>query len=111
MSFYAYMLRCRGSYYVGHTDNLEARLMQHQQGLIPGYTHTRRPVELIWYQDFSTRDEAFAAERRIKGWSRAKKEALFRGDWDTIVALAALRAEDRRPGQVTNPAHPSSASG
>jgi tRNA/rRNA methyltransferase len=89
MSFYAYMLRCSdGSYYVGHTDDLDARIGAHQSGLLPGYTQKRRPVHLVWHQDFVARDQAFAAERQIKGWSRAKKEALNRGDWGAIQLLS-----------------------
>jgi len=89
MSFWAYMLRCAdGSYYVGHTDNLEARVGAHQSGLIEGYTQKRRPVTLVWSQDFPERDQAFRAERQIKGWSRAKKEALIRGDWDGVRFLS-----------------------
>ena len=83
--FFVYMLRCAdGSYYVGHTDDLEQRFAQHQAGEIEGYTHQRRPVELVWSQETATRDEALAAERRLKGWARAKKEALIRGDWNAI---------------------------
>ena len=89
MSFHAYMLRCSdGSYYVGHTDDLEARVGTHQSGLLPGYTQNRRPVSLVWSQEFAERDEAFAAERQIKGWSRTKKEALIREDWDAIQVLS-----------------------
>ena len=89
MSFWAYMLRCSdGSFYLGHTDALEARVLAHQSGLIPGYTERRRPVELLWSQEFAERDEAFRAERQIKGWSRAKKEALVRGDWDGLRVLS-----------------------
>ncbi|WP_295647344.1 GIY-YIG nuclease family protein [uncultured Methylibium sp.] len=83
--FHVYMLRCGdGSYYLGHTDDLERRVAQHQAGDIPGYTHERRPVVLVWIQETATREEALAAERRIKGWGRAKKEALIRGDWSAI---------------------------
>jgi len=90
MTFWAYMLRCAdGSYYVGHTDDLDARFGAHQSGLIEGYTQDRRPVSLAWSQDFPDRDQAFAAERQIKGWSRAKKEALIRGDWAAIRRLAS----------------------
>ena len=89
MSFYAYMLRCSdGSYYVGHTDDLDARIGAHQSGLLPGYTQTRRPVQLVWSQEFAEREQAFAAERQIKGWSRAKKEALIKGDWDAVRLLS-----------------------
>jgi tRNA/rRNA methyltransferase len=90
MSFWAYMLRCAdGSYYVGHTDDLSARVGAHQSGLIEGHTQKRLPVLLVWSQDFPDRDQAFAAERQIKGWARAKKEALIRGDWPAIQRLAS----------------------
>ena len=89
MSFWAYILRCAdGSYYVRHTDDLETRFGAHQSGLIKGYTQKRRPVALVWSQEFGDRDEAFAAERQIKGWSRAKKEALIRGDWDGLQVMS-----------------------
>ena len=89
MSFCAYMLLCSdGSYYVGHTDDLDSRLAAHQFGLLPGYTSRRRPVHLMWRQEFAEREQAFAAERQIKGWSRAKKEALIRGDWDAVQLLS-----------------------
>ena len=92
MAFYAYILRCADrSYYTGHTDNLEARLAQHERGTLPCYTHDRRPVTLAWCEAFPTREEALAAERRIKGWSRAKKEALIAGDWQRISMLARNR--------------------
>ncbi len=89
MSFWTDMLHCGdGSYYVGHTDNLEQRVAQHVQGDVPGYTATRKPVTLIWSQDFATREEALAAELQIKRWSRKKKEALVAGDWAAISVAA-----------------------
>ena len=89
MSFHAYMLRCSdGSYYVGHTDDLEARIGAHESGLLRSYTQKRCPVQLVWQQEFPEREQAFAAERQIKGWSRAKKEALIRGDWDAVKLLS-----------------------
>jgi tRNA/rRNA methyltransferase len=88
--FFTYMLRCSdGSYYVGHTDDLDARFARHQHGEIPGYTSTRRPVELVWSDTFPDRDSAFAVERQLKGWSRAKKEALIAGDWELVRHLAS----------------------
>ena len=79
--FLTYMLRCGdGSYYVGHTDELEAKLAQHHAGTADEYTTTRQPVALAWSMPFPSRDAAFAAERRLKGWSRAKREALIGGD-------------------------------
>ena len=89
MSFYVYILRCAdGSYYVGHTDNLQMRLAQHEHGEIPGYTHTRRPVDLVFAVDCPTRAEAKARERQLKGWSRAKKEALIKGNWSRVQRLS-----------------------
>ena len=72
----------------GHTDDLELRIAQHQSGALGGYTAKRLPVVLVWSESFPTRDDAFAAERRIKGWSRAKKEALIAGDWALISRLS-----------------------
>jgi predicted GIY-YIG superfamily endonuclease len=93
MAFWIYLLRCAdGSYYVGHTDNLEERVQQHQTGELGGYTEKRRPVQTEYSQDFPTREEAFAAERQIKGRSRAKKEALIRADWNELRRLARGRS-------------------
>ncbi|MFN5128693.1 MAG: GIY-YIG nuclease family protein [Sphingomonadaceae bacterium] len=93
--FYCYILKCAdGTYYVGHTDNMERRFAEHQLGVFPGYTYKRRPVELIWSDMFQTRDDAKAAEKQIKGWSRAKKEALIRGDWDRVSELARCRSRN-----------------
>jgi tRNA/rRNA methyltransferase len=93
LDFYAYLLRCSdGHYYAGHTDDLDTRIAQHQAGAIAGYTQKRRPVQLIWADRFPDRDSAFTAERQIKGWSRAKKEALVRGDFDALRELAKRKA-------------------
>lgn len=84
-----YILRCADrSYYTGHTGNLEERIAKHQVEEIEGYTSTRHPVRLLFSEEFSTRAEALAVERRIKGWSRRKKEALIRGDWAEVSRLA-----------------------
>lgn len=94
--FHCYILKCAdGSYYVGHTDNMDKRFSEHQSGVFPGYTHKRRPVELIWNDAFQTRDHVQAAEKQIKGWSRAKKEAMARGEWDKISKLAKCRSRNR----------------
>ena len=94
MSFWAYMLHCADrSFYPGHTDDIENRMAEHRHGRFRGYTSTRLPVTLVWSQEFPTRYEALAAERRIKGWSRAKKLALIRGGWQSISTLARNREE------------------
>ena len=96
MPFWTYILRCSdGSYYVGHTDDIEHRMAQHNCGAISGYTAKRRPVAYLWSERFPTRDEAFAAERKLKGWSRAKKEALIAGNWTLVSFLARNRQGSR----------------
>ena len=102
MAFWAYMLHCRGgTFYVGHTDNLESRIAQHQAAVVPGFTRDRLPVELVWTQSFAGRIEALEAERRIKGWSRAKRMGLIRGDWASIQRLARNR-EAAKDGPSTS---------
>ena len=89
MPFHVYILHCAdGSYYVGHTENLEQRIASHEQGRIPGYTQTRRPLKLVFSEEFETREEALQQERRLKGWSRAKKKALIFGRWDELRRLS-----------------------
>ena len=89
MAFHVYILRCSdSSYYTGHTDNLEKRMAEHHSGECGGYTSTRLPVELLWSQDCTTREEALSAEQQIKGWNRKKKEAMMRGDWNEVSRLA-----------------------
>jgi putative endonuclease len=92
MTFWAYMLHCNGGYfYTGHTDDLEHRMAQHAHGQVQGFVRDHWPAKLVWSADFATRYEALSAERQIKGWSRAKKLALIRGDWDTLSGLARNR--------------------
>lgn len=102
MSFWTYILKCAdGSYYTGHTDNMEQRFAQHESGFFRGcYTYDKRPLELVWADDFQTRDDALSAERRIKGWSRGKKEALVRGDFAAIQRLAKKDFSKRGAGPL-----------
>ena len=87
--FFTYMLRCSDqSYYVGHTDELERRVDQHVSGLGSGYTATRQPIRLVWFEEFPTREEAKVVEAQIKRWSRRKKEALIGGKIDELKQAA-----------------------
>lgn len=97
--FHCYLLRCAdGSYYCGHSDDLPRRIGEHQSGFFTGHTYKRRPIELVWSDAFPTRDDAKAAEVQIKGWSRAKKEALIAGDWEKVSELARCRSmHETRP--------------
>ena len=98
MTAWTYMLRCAdGSFYVGCTTDLDTRMAQHHSGHFTGYTSDRRPVELVWSDLCDDVEDAIAMERRIKGWSRAKKLALIDGDWTRIRALG------RRPSRRAPP--------
>jgi putative endonuclease len=89
MAFWTYILRCAdGQYYTGHTEELERRVGEHKTGAIKGFTSSKLPVVLVWSEYFQTRLEAIEAELRIKKWSKAKKEALARGDWKTVSYFA-----------------------
>ncbi len=100
MGAFVSMLRCvDASYYVGTAtgDDLWKRIAEHETGAYPGYTSTRRPVELVWSEHFDRITDAIAVERKIKGWSRTKKQALIKGDWAAIKQLAKRRAGKKRP--------------
>lgn len=103
LNIHVYILRCNdGSYYVGLTRaGLDTRIADHHAGRYPGYTHARRPVELVWSADFLWLKDAIACERRIKGWRREKKEALIRGDYGALKILA----------RTARSSHPSTGSG
>jgi putative endonuclease len=90
MSAWVYILSCSdGSYYTGMTrTDLEMRVAQHNAGTFGGFTSSRRPVILCYSEYFERIEDAISAERRIKGWSRAKKEALIAGDMERLKSLA-----------------------
>jgi putative endonuclease len=87
---HVYMLRCAdGRYYVGSARlGLERRLAEHNSGTYGGYTSKRLPVVLVWSEHFLNITDAIAVERQIKGWSRTKKEASIRGDYELLRVLA-----------------------
>jgi len=86
---WVYILKCAdGSYYVGSTVDLEARLWQHNEGVGARYTAKRRPVELVFAMEYDSIQDAFNQEKRLQGWSRTKKEALIRGDFEALPGLA-----------------------
>jgi len=89
MKGYVYILKCRdGSYYTGSTKDVELRLQQHQNGEGSNYTKKRLPVKLVYYEEFDGAEQAFYKEKQIQGWSRAKKEALMKRDFDRLIPLS-----------------------
>ncbi|WP_341926135.1 GIY-YIG nuclease family protein [Nocardioides psychrotolerans] len=100
---HTYILRCNdGSYYVGSTWDIDLRVWQHNNEGGAAYTRHRQPVVLVWNAEFDSIAEAFAFEKRVLGWSRAKREALIRGDFDHLPDLSrrpSVRARGRRSSQ------------
>jgi predicted GIY-YIG superfamily endonuclease len=97
---WVYILLCSdGTYYVGCTTDLDTRIAQHHLGTYHGYTAARRPVQLVWLADFPDVFQAIEIERQLKGWSRKKKEALIRGDFELIHLLAQSKEMRARLGQ------------
>ena len=92
---YVYILKCADeSYYVGVTNDVELRLAQHNSGRSEtAYTNSRLPVELVYVEQYQDYNQAIAREKQIKGWSRAKKEALIRENWDKLRTLAECKNE------------------
>ena len=94
-NYYVYILECSDkSYYTGVTNNLEKRLAEHKSGIIHSYTSSRLPVRLIYSANFSDINKAIKFEKQVKGWSRKKKEALMRGDFDSLVWLSKSKTKN-----------------
>ncbi len=92
---YVYMLECRDrSFYVGSTWDLECRVSEHQEGLGAAYTRRRRPVRLVWHAAYDSIAEAYAMEKRVQGWSRAKRIALVEGRLADLPALSRRRGAE-----------------
>ena len=98
---YLYILLCADeSYYTGTTRaDLEYRVAQHNAGTYGGYTATRRPVTLVFAQWFDRITDAIEAERQVKGWSRAKKEALIRGEFERLPELSKRHQPQAKKGR------------
>lgn len=102
MTAFVYILHCADvSYYVGMTrTDLERRVAEHKAGTFGGYTKRRRPVGLVFHQHFERITDAIAAERQLKGWSRAKKEALMHGDFAALKALSKRKTCGTTPFEM-----------
>ena len=85
-SFWVYMVLCSdASFYTGITNDVERRVAEHNRGIDRfSYTHSRRPVTLVYTAEFNDPNDAIRWEKQIKGWSRRKKDALARGDWASL---------------------------
>ncbi len=100
---YVYILQCSdGSYYTGVTNNPERRFYEHQSGLVKGYTHSRRPLKLVWCSESMDIMSAIENEKKIKGWRRAKKEALINSEWDKLPELSVAYRKKRNGCSATS---------
>ena len=88
--YFVYILKCSDdSYYTGVTNNMERRLYEHQNGENPqAFTHNKRPVKLVLCEEYQDINQAIAFEKQIKGWTRKKKEAIIKGNWEKLKELA-----------------------
>jgi len=94
---WVYILECSDkSYYVGCTSNLRQRIAQHSAGLYGGYTAACRPVKLLWLSESRDIRDAIEAERRLKKWTRAKKEALMEGKFELLSELVTIHKNERK---------------
>ena len=95
-----YIVKCSdNSYYTGMTNSIDRRLFEHNSGKNPDcYTFIRRPVVLVWFESFSDPTQANMIEKKIKGWSRRKKEALINEDWDKLVQYSKNYTEFGKNG-------------
>lgn len=93
--YYVYILKCiDDSLYVGVTSDIERRVFEHNEGkYLDAYTHSRRPVELVFYQEFMEPNQAIEFEKKIKKWSRVKKKALIDENYDELQRLSQCRNE------------------
>lgn len=91
--YYVYILLCSDkSYYVGITNDLDRRLSEHNSNQkMHAYTVTRRPVELVFYQEFNDVIQAIYFEKKLKGWTRAKKKALIHNNVNMLQILSECR--------------------
>jgi len=90
--FFVYILLCNDeSLYVGHTQNVPARVDAHNNGRGAAFTYQRRPLQLVYTEPHETAAAAVRRERQIKGWTRAKKQALIFSDPERLKQLSQRR--------------------
>lgn len=93
--YFVYILKCSDhSFYTGITDNIDRRLIEHQSGINKKcYTYSKRPLDLVYFEEFQNPNDAISKEKQIKGWSRKKKQALINNDFKELKRLSNLKKE------------------
>ncbi len=97
-TYYVYIVQCfDNSYYTGVTNDIERRLIEHNNDEnTKAYTYRKRPVKLVWFEDYIDINQAIEKEKQIKGWSRKKKEALINDDFDLLLELSNLKNNSKK---------------
>ena len=101
---YTYILLCaNGEYYVGSTNDLDERLKRHESGRGCDYTKAHLPVKLVYKEEYPTIEQAYKRERQLHGWSRAKKEALIRGDFEALRSASTTSVDSATSSATKKP--------
>jgi len=100
-NYYTYILQCIDmSYYVGVTNDLDRRLLEHNNGEDKSsYTFNKRPVIMKYYEHFVDINQAIRREKQLKGWGRKKKEALFEQDFARLMELSKSKSSEEKEGK------------
>jgi putative endonuclease len=95
-TYWVYILKCNDeSYYTGVTNNIDGRIWEHNNDQDKKhYTYKRRPVMLVYCEDYNDINSAIAREKQIKGWTRKKKEALIKSNFNELSKLAKGKKDD-----------------
>ena len=102
MHGYMYILKCKdNTYYIGSTDNLTLRIEEHNNGEGAAYTKDRLPVQLVYYEECRNVKDAYLREQQIKGWGRKKKEALMKGDIESLKKFSERASSSRAPSRAS----------
>ncbi len=94
--YFVYILKCSdSSFYTGITNNIDKRFIEHQSGInTKSYTYSRRPLELVYFEEFQNPNDAITKEKQIKGWTRKKKQALINNNFEELKRLSNLKNND-----------------
>ena len=92
-TWYVYILKCAsGTYYTGHTQDVQARVERHRKGQGATLTKHDIPTSIMFTEQFNSETEAMRRELQLKRWSRAKKEALIHGNLKQLHTLSKSRS-------------------
>ena len=102
-TYWVYMLQCfDGTYYVGVTNDVERRFYEHCEGIVEGcYTHTRRPLKLVYAGEFELIADAIDFEKKLKGWTHRKKRVFAQKNFADLKRFSIGRERPERQKQLS----------